>query len=95
MLQVAQHTETRYQTAHDLRGIRDGNGQLEIQIEWEGLPDDVDLTRELLPQVFEDLPGLLEDFLVGKGLRTTENSGVGNCGGLELESSGTTGVHID
>ena len=30
-----------------------------------------------------------------KGLRTTGDFGVGNCGGLELESSGTTGIYMD
>ena len=36
-------------------------------VEWEGLPDTVDLTWEPFEQVLEDLPGLLEDFLHTSG----------------------------
>lgn len=62
LLRCAEHSETAYQDARALRGIRENDG-IEMLVEWQGLPDEMDLTWEPLQQVYEDLPGFLEDFL--------------------------------
>lgn len=69
LLEVAEHSTTVYEDAKTLRDIRSRGGEIEVQIEWDGLPDQSDLTWEPLRQVHEDLPGLLEDFLASSGQR--------------------------
>ena len=69
LLSAAQASEATVEIAHALHGIREVRGDLQILVEWEGLPDDVDQTWEPLAQIFEDLPGLLEDFLHSGGDR--------------------------
>lgn len=63
LLRFAEHSETTYQDASALTDIREEKEGLQLQVEWEGLPDAVDLTWEPIEQVLEDLPGLLEAFL--------------------------------
>ena len=70
LLKIAQHTEARYQTAEALRDINDYDGELKVHDEWQGLPDDVDMTWEPVNQVHEDMPGLLDDFLHTSGKRS-------------------------
>ena len=69
LLKAAAHTEAVYQDVHELRGIRRINGQTEIQIEWDGLPDHEDRTWEPLLQVHDDVPHMLHDFLHSSGQR--------------------------
>ena len=69
LLEAADASERRYETAEAIRDIRDGEGGLMLQLEWSGLPDEADRTWEPLHQVHEDLPGLLEDFLLSSGKR--------------------------
>lgn len=52
-----------YQDANDLRDIRQLDTDIEILVDWQGLPDQLDLTWEPLLQVEQDLPGVLQDFL--------------------------------
>ena len=48
LLRAAEHTESMYQDANALTDIRETTGDLEIEIEWEGLPDEIDRTWEPL-----------------------------------------------
>lgn len=45
------HSETFFQDEKEIRSIRDNRERLEIQIEWEGLTDNVDPTWEPTDQV--------------------------------------------
>lgn len=69
LLQAAEHYESRYETAEALKGIRDRDGNIEVLVEWSGLPDESDFTWEPIARIFEDLPGMLEDFLHSSGQR--------------------------
>lgn len=63
LLSAAHASESTIEIAHALHSIREEHGSLEVLVEWEGLPDDVDRTWEPVSQIHEDLPGILEDFL--------------------------------
>lgn len=63
LMSYIEHSDSTYQEAKALRGIRQVNGSVEIQVEWEGLSDQIDRSWGTLRRVFEDLPGLLHDFL--------------------------------
>ncbi len=69
LLRAAEHTEATYQTARKLCGIRKNKGEVEVQVEWEGLPDTSDRTWEPLEQIMADIPGVLEEFLHTAGDR--------------------------
>ena len=69
LLLAPEHTESIYQDANALTDIRETTGDLEIEIEWERLPDKIDRTWESLHQVYEDLPTLLSNFLQTRGKR--------------------------
>ena len=43
LLQMAENSETIYEDAPALKDIRERNGQLYVQVEWEGLPDVIDM----------------------------------------------------
>lgn len=57
LLKTANHTSTSYLSIELI------NNEMQIQIIWEGLPDSRDGTWESLPQMLEDVPDLLRDFL--------------------------------
>lgn len=63
LLRYAQHSEAQYQDAGCLVVIRERESAVEIQIEWRGHLDEIDLTWEPLQQVAEDLPALIAEFL--------------------------------
>eukprot|EP00171_Calliarthron_tuberculosum_P002687 IDg2687t1 len=44
LLRAISRTETRYETVNALRGIRADGASINIQVEWDGLPDEVDHT---------------------------------------------------
>ena len=67
LLQAAAHLEANYQTVEKMRGIRRRNGSIEIEVEWEGLPDASDFTWEPLDQLHQDVPDLLEEYLKAEG----------------------------
>lgn len=79
LLRAAQHTEAVYQDALALRAIRSTDGAIDIQVEWEGLPDNIDLTWEPLQQVQEDLPELLETYLQTSGSRKLKETALAQC----------------
>lgn len=79
LLKVAEHSERSYQIADCIRDIREVDGQLQVEVEWEGLPDEKDRTWEPLLQVFEDLPGRLEDFLNTAGARFLKRRALAQC----------------
>ena len=56
LLQAAEHTEARSQTATALLSIREVHGNIHLQMECKGLPDDIDMAWEPLEQVLEDIP---------------------------------------
>lgn len=66
---AAEPTETSYQIARGLCNIREKDGTFDVQVEWDGLPDEVDMTWEPMIQVHEDMPELLSDFLKTNGNR--------------------------
>lgn len=59
----AENSITNYQVFECFKDIRKSNGVIRIQIEWKGLPDEIDRTWGALLQVFEDLPGQFEDYM--------------------------------
>ena len=79
LLKYAEHTETMYQSARALRSIRQTDDSLQALVEWEGLPDSEDLTWEPLLQIYEDLPGLLHDFLYTAGDMTLKRKALKVC----------------
>ena len=79
LLRAAEHTESMYQDANALTDIRETTGDLEIEIELEGLPDEIDRTWEPLHQVFEDLPTLLSNFLRTRGKRNLKEKAKALC----------------
>ena len=79
LLRAAEHTESMYQDENSLTDIRDTTGDLEIEIEWEGLPDEIDRTWDPFHQVFEDLPTLLSNFLRTGGKRNLKEKAKALC----------------
>lgn len=79
LLRAAAHTEVVYQDARALRAIRERDGHIEIQVEWEGLPDEVDLTWEPLGQVHEDLPEHIAEYLRTSGSRKLKETAIARC----------------
>lgn len=69
IIEAARTVGAHYETAERIRDIRLHQQGLEVLVEWQGLPDEEDHTWEPLKQIFEDLPGLLEDFLHTSGKR--------------------------
>lgn len=79
LLRYAEHSETTYQDAKQLCDIRKGAAGIEVLVEWEGLPDKIDLTWEPLGQVTDDLPGILQDFLHTSGKRNLKKEALQLC----------------
>ena len=52
-----------------MKDIHKAAAGIEILVEWEGLPDRVDLTWEPPQQIAEDLPGILHALLYTAGRR--------------------------
>ena len=69
LLASAEHSTMVYQVALAIRAIRERDGEIELNVEWDGLPDSVDMTWEPLERLHEDLPGMVEDFLHSSGQR--------------------------
>ena len=63
LLRYAEHSAITYQTAVKVHDICKGDRSVEVQVEWDGLPDSQDRNWAPLIQVHEDLPAMLEDFL--------------------------------
>lgn len=63
LLKAFNALDALYQIYLDLGGIRESHGQVEVLVEWEGLPGDTDHTWEPLPTVRKVLADLLEDYL--------------------------------
>ena len=79
LLVQANFSKAVYETAKELRDIRVKNGEIQIQVEWDGLPDTIDLTWEPLLQVSKDLPGMLQDFLFTAGKRAIKRRALDVC----------------
>ena len=79
LLRAAEHTDTVYQYANSIQSIRSRDGHIEVQIEWEGLPEEMDMTWEPLLQVQEDMPQLLEAFLATPGNRKLKEKAAALC----------------
>lgn len=69
---VIENSEGQTEIAADICSIREHDGNVEVQVEWDGLPADEDFTWEPVEQVSKDLPGILPDFLHNSGQRATK-----------------------
>lgn len=85
LLQFAAHNETQYQDAKGLCDIRQGSTEIELLVEWIGLPDTIDMTWEPLSQVREDLPGVLHDYLFTANKRSLKQKTMSICGFTDEE----------
>lgn len=68
----AQFVETSAQLIHSIHDIRPRSGQtseLELLIEWTGLPDQTDFTWEPFSTILQDSSTLVEDFLLSPSKR--------------------------
>lgn len=67
LVRAASNAERSYQVIHHLISIREANSEFPIQVEWEGLPDEVDFTEEPAKNLAQDVPRLLDTFLNSPG----------------------------
>ena len=74
MIQAAEHNEAQYEAAKELYQLRRNGYNIEVLVEWDGLPDQTDYTWEPLQQFHEDVPEMLETFLKKEGQRTLKKS---------------------
>ena len=63
LVAASERNDAHIEVAERIRAIRCDGDDMLVQVEWDGLPSEQDFTWEPISQVFEDLPGLLEDFL--------------------------------
>ena len=78
----SQNIHPRYKSTRHPRlysTVIDVNGELQVNVEWEGLPDKEDWTSEPLSQICSDLPGRVEDFLNTSGSRELKRRGLAQC----------------
>jgi len=73
LLKAIEHTDANYHTADYINAVRMDGDSIQIQVVWEGLPDESDYTWEPLSQVFEDIPLVLKTFLDTDGNRNIKN----------------------
>lgn len=73
LLRASEHNDVLIEVVHAIHGIKEVAGDLQVQLEWSGLPDPAEYTWEPIFQVFEDLPGILEDFLHTSSDRVLKN----------------------
>lgn len=69
LLKYSEKSECTVQTTKALHDIREAEDGVEVLVEWAGLPDTCDRTWEPIGVLFEDLPGLLQDYLQTAGKR--------------------------
>ena len=79
LLAAAKHSEVVVEMAKRIRDIRRKDNSFEFMIEWEGLPDSVDMTWEPLETVKEDLPGILQDYLYTANKRELNHQALKLC----------------
>ena len=70
LLRAAEHTDAQYERANELLALRKKNDIFEIQVEWEGLPENIDFTWEPMNRLHQDIPGMVEQFLSTSGQRS-------------------------
>ena len=63
LIKAAEHLDSSYQVVASILGISKNGNDLHLQLEWEGLPDEIDWTWEPIDQAYEDVPTLLLEFL--------------------------------
>lgn len=76
LLRSAEHLESEYQSVESITNIRQRAGQLELEIEWEGLPHVHDRTWEPLSQIFQDVSDLLTEYLQTAGSKILKTKAV-------------------
>lgn len=79
LLKAAEHTGKVYQDANDLCEIREKSGQVDVQVEWYGLPDMVDRTWEPLQQVSKDLLDMSREYLTSAQKRSLKEKAYALC----------------
>ena len=61
--QQLEHIESKYEVIDKFLDISESKEGIFVQTQWLGQPDKVDWTWQPLPELFEDVPEKLEDFL--------------------------------
>ena len=78
-LKAAKHSDKVLETARAIRDICEVKGSIDIRIEWDGLPDDVDLSWEPMERVKEEIPGVLNNFLCTAGHQERKRKTLRSC----------------
>lgn len=73
LLEYATYSEANYQVATAIHDIKEQNGDINLEIEWYGLPATNERTLEQVQTIFEDLPGMLEDYISTSWKRQLKN----------------------
>lgn len=63
MLDLADHTETRFEVVEKIIDIGETPDGLFFQVQWEGLPDKQDWTWQSVKELYEDIPDMVSTFL--------------------------------
>ena len=66
LLRHAEHSEATYEEAEKLHELRTIGTSKFIQVEWQGLPDVSDYTWEPLLKLHEDIPDMVQQFLMSQ-----------------------------
>lgn len=63
IMKLADRTESRYEILETIIDTEKSDGELWLQLQWDGLPDHRDWTWSKLTDVFEDVPKIVSEFL--------------------------------
>jgi len=67
LLEDAKHTTTKFETIDEFMAMGEEKGEIWIQIKWTGLPDEIDFTWQKLSILADDVPEMLEEYLLKLG----------------------------
>lgn len=79
MLKISEHPEADYQDFERFCGIRMRENEVELRVEWRGLPEKVDETWEPIQMALEDLPLQLEEYMRSPGDRKVKTDALRRC----------------
>lgn len=63
VLDLANRCDSKYEVLEAILDIKEHEGGIWLQLQWEGLPDDRDYTWSPLDTIHEDVPDMLREFL--------------------------------